>query len=147
MSVKVFRCFILFLLIQPAYAKQQIFDFFKQPEVIAEAEHIDLGLNEEQKIKAEQFEQEQQDYSILRNKFYENDRIKIENFSAYQMDHVQEKYASGLINQTNLNDLTLSLGYAIIFKINAKHRIGYEYISTFPYDRGQIVRIFWASSF
>lgn len=33
------------------------------------------------------------------------------------------------------------------YKINADHKIGYEYISSFPYDRGQLIRIFWIWSF
>lgn len=42
-----------------------------------------------------------------------------------------------------LNDLSISLGYGIVYQINQDNRIGYEYLSSFPFDRGQMVRLFW----
>lgn len=42
-----------------------------------------------------------------------------------------------------LNDLSISLGYGIVYQINQDNRIGYENLSSFPFDRGQMVRLFW----
>ncbi|MEG0915010.1 MAG: hypothetical protein RSG57_04585 [Christensenellaceae bacterium] len=34
-------------------------------------------------------------------------------------------------------------GYGIEIKVNKRNKVGYEYLSNFPYDRGQLIRFFW----
>ena len=98
---------------------------------------------EEQKKLAEAHDKEMSDYSILNNAFYENDRIRIFNYTAYNMQQLKNT----LLNPTNSNtsgtELTISFGYGMEFKINALNKLGYEYISSFPYDRGQLLRLYW----
>lgn len=97
----------------------------------------------EQKKLAEEHDQEVMDYSILSNGFYENDRIRIFNYTAYNMQQLKNT----LLNPTNSNtsgtELTISFGYGMEFKINTLNKVGYEYISSFPYDRGQLLRLYW----
>ena len=69
-----------------------------------------------------------QDYGIIENLFYENEHIKIYNYTAYEVDSAQSKFLLGQSDQIGVQD---------------RHSIGYEYLSNFPYDRGQMIRIFW----
>ena len=109
--------------------EQQNNDFFEQAT--------------EQKKLAEEHDQQVMDYSILNNEFYENDRLRIFNYTAYNMQQLKNT----LLNPTNTNssgtELTISFGYGMEFKINALNKLGYEYISSFPYDRGQLLRLYW----
>lgn len=97
----------------------------------------------EQKKLAEEHDQEVMDYSILSNEFYKNDRLRIFNYTAYNMQQLKNT----LLNPTNSNtsgtELSISFGYGMEFKINALNKLGYEYISSFPYDRGQLLRLYW----
>ena len=104
-------------------------------------------LNQIQKHLAEQHDQEENNYEILKNSFYSNERINIYNYTAYNADTLKNKMMNGASDHVGLNDLFISFGYGVSYKINADHKIGYEYISSFPYDRGQLIRIFWIWSF
>ncbi|WP_227543994.1 hypothetical protein [Acinetobacter bereziniae] len=109
--------------------KDQNEDFLQQSEI--------------QKKLAEEHEQQLADYSILSNQFYENDRIRIFNYTAYNVQQLKTSLINPNSNSASVNELYLSFGYGIEFKINALNRVGYEYISSFPYDRGQLIRLFW----
>ncbi|MCM8512457.1 hypothetical protein J0904_10160 [Acinetobacter bereziniae] len=102
-----------------------------------------LQQSEIQKKLAEEHEQQLADYSILSNQFYENDRIRIFNYTAYNVQQLKTSLINPNSNSASVNELYLSFGYGIEFKINALNRVGYEYISSFPYDRGQLIRLFW----
>ncbi len=112
-------------------------------EMITERNDIFFEQDQLQKKLAEQHEQELADYSILTNKFYENERIRVFNYTAYNVQQLK----TSLLNPSNDNpassELYLSFGYGIEIKINALNKVGYEYISSFPYDRGQLLRLFW----
>lgn len=83
------------------------------------------------------------DYSILHNQFYHDERLRIYNYTAYQTDQLNQKVLTGDTMSFGLNDLSISIGYGIVYQINQDNRIGYEYLSSFPFDRGQMVRLFW----
>ncbi|MCU4492086.1 hypothetical protein KTI63_06310 [Acinetobacter guillouiae] len=112
-------------------------------EMSTERNDIFFEQDQLQKKLAEQHEHELADYSILTNKFYENERIRVFNYTAYNVQQLK----TSLLNPSNDNpassELYLSFGYGIEFKINALNKVGYEYISSFPYDRGQLLRLFW----
>lgn len=110
-------------------AKDQNEDFLQQSEI--------------QKKLAEEHDQQLADYSILSNPFYENDRIRIFNYTAYNVQQLKTSLINPNSNSASVNELYLSFGYGMEFKINALNKVGYEYISSFPYDRGQLIRLFW----
>lgn len=35
----------------------------------------------------------------------------------------------------------------MVYQLNKNNRIGYEYLSSFPFDRGQLIRLFWLRIF
>jgi hypothetical protein len=49
---------------------------------------------------------------------------------------------TGETNNLSLDDFSISLGYGIVYQLNSANRIGYEYLSSFPFDRGQLIRFF-----
>ncbi len=97
-----------------------------------------------QKKLAEEHEKQVLDYSILTNQFYENERIRIFNYTAYNTEQLKNSLLNPTVSSTGTNDFYISFGYGMEFKVNRFNRIGYEYLSAFPYDRGQIIRIYWA---
>lgn len=97
----------------------------------------------EQKKLAEEHDQEVMDYSILSNEFYKNDRLRIFNYTAYNMQQLKNTLLNPTNSNTNGTELSISFGYGMEFKINALNKLGYEYISSFPYDRGQLLRVYW----
>jgi len=97
----------------------------------------------EQKKLAEEHEKEMVNYSILNHKFYENDRIRIFNYTAYNFQELKNTLLNPTVLNTNGNEFFISFGYGMEFKINKLNIIGYEYISSFPDDRGQLLRLYW----
>ena len=97
----------------------------------------------EQKKLAEAHDMEMNDYSILNNGFYENDRVRIFNYTAYNVQQLKNTLLNPTNSNTSGNELVLSFGYGMELKINHLNKIGYEYISNFPYDRGQLLRLYW----
>jgi len=126
-----------------------IFFAENNPEQIVDDQHHpeNTDLNQIQKHLAEQHDQEENDYEILKNPFYSNERINIYNYTAYNTDALKNKMINAGSEHISAHDLSISFGYGMTYKINADHKIGYEYISSFPYDRGQLIRIFWIWSF
>lgn len=106
-------------------------------------DEIDFGLNLEQQKFAQEHDDEVKNYNILQNQFYKNERIRIFNHTAFNSNDFKNKLGSGEFNVDGLQALTISFGYGMEFKINNRNRIGYEYLSSFPYNRGQLIRIFW----
>ncbi|WP_228704595.1 hypothetical protein [Acinetobacter piscicola] len=131
----------------PEYKQDPLFDIQTQKNSLSnlndQQSNTFFEQATEQKKLAEEHDQEVMDYSILTNGFYENDRIRIYNYTAYNTQQLKNT----LLNPTNSNtsgtELTISFGYGMEFKINTLNKIGYEYISSFPYDRGQLLRLYW----
>ena len=92
-------------------------------------------------------QQEKTDYSILHNLFFQDDRWRVYNYTAYQTNQFNQKMLTGDTSNLSLGDFSISLGYGMVYQLNKNNRIGYEYLSSFPFDRGQLVRFFWLRIF
>ena len=90
---------------------------------------------------------ETRDYNVMNNKWYENDKIKIYNHSLYEFDSADRKVTTGQEEPKGSKDLNFSIGYGMEYKIDPYRKVGYEYISNYPYDRGQMIRFFWSKDF
>lgn len=124
----------------------QAYDFF-QPESDSTFLYSDQlldqsGLNLEQRRLAIEHDDEVNNYNVLKNEFYSNERWVIYNYTAYDTGQLQNKNINGLTNHINIQDLSISVGYGVNYSVNPRLKIGYEYISSFPYDRGQLIRFF-----
>ena len=87
-------------------------------------------------------QQEKTDYSILHNLFFQDDRWRVYNYTAYQNNQFYQKMLTGDTSNLSLDDFSISLGYGMVYQLNKNNRIGYEYLSSFPFDRGQLIRLF-----
>ena len=92
-------------------------------------------------------QQEKTDYSILHNLFFQDDRWRVYNYTAYQANQFNQKMLTGDTSNLSLDDFSISFGYGMVYQLNKNNRIGYEYLSSFPFDRGQLVRFFWLRIF
>lgn len=124
----------------------QAYDFF-QPEsdsTLLDTEQLldQSDLNLEQRRLAIEHDDEINNYNVLKNEFYSNERWVIYNYTAYDTGQLQNKNSNGLTNHINIQDLSISVGYGVNYSVNPRLKIGYEYISSFPYDRGQLIRFF-----
>lgn len=124
----------------------QAYDFF-QPEsdsTLLDTEQLldQSDLNLEQRRLAIEHDDEVNNYNVLKNEFYSNERWVIYNYTAYNTGQLQNKNSNGLTNHINIQDLSISVGYGVNYSVNPRLKIGYEYISSFPYDRGQLIRFF-----
>ncbi|MCH2003357.1 hypothetical protein NE363_13410 [Acinetobacter sp. G18] len=124
----------------------QAYDFF-QPEsdsTLLDTEQLldQSDLNLEQRRLAIEHDDEVNNYNVLKNEFYSNERWVIYNYTAYDTGQLQNKNSNGLTNHFNIQDLSISVGYGVNYSVNPRLKIGYEYISSFPYDRGQLIRFF-----
>ncbi|EXB71250.1 hypothetical protein J525_0640 [Acinetobacter sp. 21871] len=99
-------------------------------------------LNLEQRRLAIEHDDEINNYNVLKNEFYSNERWVIYNYTAYDTGQLHSKNIAGLTNHINIQDLSISFGYGVNYSVNPRLKIGYEYISSFPYDRGQLIRFF-----
>lgn len=114
------------------------------PEVEGQQTQVFETQEDIQKKIAVEHEQQATDYSILNNNFYQNDRFRIFNYTAYNVEQLKSSLVNPTVAGSGSNEFYISFGYGMEFKINDDNRIGYEYLSSFPYDRGQIIRFFWA---
>lgn len=96
---------------------------------------------------AEQHNEKENDYSVANNDFYENEYVRVFNYTAYNSDNFTNKLGTGEFNSADLDALKISIGYGIEIKLNKRNKLGYEYLSNFPYDRGQLIRFFWVQLF
>ncbi|MBI1448558.1 hypothetical protein [Acinetobacter sp. AC1-2] len=124
----------------------QAYDFF-QPEsdsTLLDSDQLldQSDLNLEQRRLAIEHDDEVNNYNVLKNEFYSNERWVIYNYTAYDTGQLQNKNINGLTNHLNIQDLYISVGYGVNYSVNPRLKIGYEYISSFPYDRGQLIRFF-----
>lgn len=124
----------------------QAYDFF-QPEsdsTLVDSDQLldQSDLNLEQRRLAIEHDDEVNNYNVLKNEFYSNERWVIYNYTAYDTGQLQNKNINGLTNHLNIQDLSISVGYGVNYSVNPRLKIGYEYISSFPYDRGQLIRFF-----
>lgn len=92
-------------------------------------------------------QQEKTDYSILHNLFFQDDRLRVYNYTAYQTNQFNQKMLTGDTSNLSLDDFSISLGYGMVYQLNKNNRIGYEYLSSFPFDRGRLIRLFWLRIF
>ena len=92
-------------------------------------------------------QQEKTDYSILHNLFFQDDRWRVYNYTAYQTNQFNQKILTGDTSNLSLGDFSISLGYGMVYQLNKNNRIGYEYLSSFPFDRGRLIRLFWLRIF
>ncbi|NWK80961.1 hypothetical protein [Acinetobacter sp. SwsAc4] len=92
-------------------------------------------------------QQEKTDYSILHNLFFQDDRWRVYNYTAYQTNQFNQKMLTGDTSNLSLDDFSISLGYGMVYQLNKNNRIGYEYLSSFPFDRGRLIRLFWLRIF
>lgn len=114
---------------------------------------VEMDLSLENTYAAVQYQlavqetEQQQDYGLISNSFYEGERLKIYNFTAYDAQAAQNKFVAGQSSLIGMDDFSISFGYGMEWKIRPRQSIGYEYLSNFPYDRGQIIRLFWNGQF
>ncbi|MDY6467388.1 hypothetical protein SKM57_02150 [Acinetobacter faecalis] len=101
----------------------------------------------EKKENLEKYDEEHRDYSFINNNFYEDDVVRVYNNTAYSFDGAQNKFMSGQTYDVGVDDFAVSFGYGMEFKLDLVNKVGYEYVSSFPYDRGQMVRFFWSKRF
>ncbi len=101
----------------------------------------------EKKENLEKYDEKQRDYSFINNNFYEDDVVRVYNNTAYSFDGAQNKFMSGQTYDVGVDDFAVSFGYGMEFKLDLVNKVGYEYVSSFPYDRGQMVRFFWSKRF
>lgn len=99
-----------------------------------------------QRELAQEHDQALMNYSILKNRFYENERIRVFNYSAYSVQQLKTSLLNPASTPMDADNFYISFGYGIEFKVDKFNKIGYEYISSFPYDRGQLLRFFWVRS-
>ena len=86
-------------------------------------------------------------YAVLHNLFFQNEHWHIYNYTAYQTNQFSHKMLTGDTSNLSLDDFSISLGYSIVYQLDATNRMGYEYLSSFPFDRGQWIRLFWLHLF
>ena len=84
---------------------------------------------------------------MLHNLFFQDDRWQVYNYTAYQTNQFSHKMLTGDTSNLSLDDFSISLGYGIVYQLNQNNRLGYEYLSSFPFDRGQLIRLFWLRIF
>ncbi len=101
----------------------------------------------EKKENLEKYDEVQRDYSFINNNFYEDDVVRVYSNTAYSFDGAQNKFMSGQTYDVGVDDFAVSFGYGMEFKLDPVNKVGYEYVSSFPYDRGQMVRFFWSKRF
>jgi hypothetical protein len=87
------------------------------------------------------------DYSVLHNQLFQDERWRVYNYTAYQTNQFNHKMLTGDTSNLSLDDFSISLGYGIVYQLNSTNQIGYEYLSSFPFDRGQLIRLFWLRIF
>ncbi|MFU8927048.1 hypothetical protein [Acinetobacter puyangensis] len=123
-------------------------DFFVASEQQA-IDHTSSPLNDLSQLEIQKKQryvgedQPLEEHSFLQNDFFQNDRFRIYNNTQYNVEQVTSKFSPTQMQQLTLSDLSISLGYGMEFRINHNQRWGYEYLSAFPYDRGQSIRFYW----
>lgn len=94
-----------------------------------------------------QYYQQDSDYSVLSNQLYQGQRFRVFNYTAYEIDNLKAVLEPGQGNADGISSLSISMGYGLEFLVNKRNKIGYEFLSSFPYNRGELIRFFWVSVF
>lgn len=105
--------------------------------------YFDFNAEQSEDILDVEYDKQKTDYAVLSNKIYQNQRIKVFNYTAYDRDQISSQLQSSDLKLDHLGDLSVSFGYGIEFRVNPRNKVGYEYLSSFPYDRGELIRLFW----
>lgn len=103
--------------------------------------YFDFSQQEPEDILDIEYDTQEKDYSILSNQLYQTERFRIFNYMAYDSEQLSAQAKSG--NLDNISQLSVSFGYGIEYRVNNRNKVGYEFLSSFPYDRGQMIRLFW----
>ena len=119
------------------------YDFFQQQQEQHLATHAELDLNAEQTRIAKETEEELRRYEVLSHQLYAGERIRFFNFTAFSQKELKNKLGTGSFHLDDIQNLNITLGYGMEYYLQPTVSIGYEYLSSFPYDRGQLVRVFW----
>lgn len=82
----------------------------------------------------------------MSNQIYADERFKLFNYTAFTSDDFKNRISAGQSIHQEVQGLNISMGYGMEFKLNKNNTLGYEYLSSFPYDRGQMVRIYWTKA-
>ena len=135
---------ILFLLSCYSFVLNEAEENIKVEET---KETIFEAQEKETKENLEKYDEKQRDYSFINNNFYEDDVVRVYNNTAYSFDGAQNKFMAGQTHDVGVDDFAVSFGYGMEFKLDPINKVGYEYVSSFPYDRGQMVRFFWSKRF
>ena len=122
-------------------------DFFKTENELVTPDYDELDLNKTQTAIARQTEKENSRFSILSNQLFKSDKIRIFNFTAFDQNELKDRLGLGNLDLSDLSNIQITFGYGIEYQYQPGKAIGYEYLSAFPYDRGQLVRIFWNQKF
>ena len=85
--------------------------------------------------------------SIISHNLYETERLRFYNQTRYDISNVKDKYQQEGLAHISLSDISFSLGYGMEYKFTAEHSIGYEYLSSFPSNNTQSIRLFWKRTF
>ena len=104
-------------------------------------QHFDFNQQAPADILDIEYDTQEKEYSTLSNQLYQTERFRVFNYMAYDSQQLSAQAKSGSLD--NISQLSISFGYGVEFLVNSHNKIGYEYISSFPYDRGQLVRLFW----
>ena len=118
-----------------------------QDGIIVMDESLENLTEREQRKLALNTENDQQEYGLLNHSFFENDLFEIYNYTAYETGAAQNKFLLGDAEHIGLQDFGISFGFGMKLRLSRRHSIGYEYLSNFPYDRGQIIRVYWNALF
>lgn len=139
---------VVFAASQPELFEQKegYFDFFKKSEELAQVDS-DMDLNKTQTEIAEKNEKEYARFSVLNHQIFNNDKIRIFNFTAFDDHDLKNKLNIGHFSFSELNSIQITFGYGIEYLYEKGKAVGYEYLSAFPYDRGQLIRIYWNQSY
>lgn len=139
---------VVFAAFQPELLEQKdsYFNFFEQPEELAPADDV-IDLNKAQTEIAKKNEKEYSRFSVLNHQIFNNDKIRVFNFTAFDDHDLKNKLNIGHFSFSELNSIQITFGYGIEYLYDKGKAVGYEYLSAFPYDRGQLIRIYWNQSY
>ncbi|NUF13924.1 hypothetical protein, partial [Acinetobacter oleivorans] len=100
----------------------QAYDFFQSESdstLLNTDQLLDQSdLNLEQRRLAIEHDDEVNNYNVLKNEFYSNERWVIYNYTAYDTGQLQNKNINGLTNHINIQDLSISIGYGFNYSVN-----------------------------
>lgn len=127
------------------FSEKSVFDLFANLK--KQQKLMDQNIEIDQKPIPLANENEYSKFSVLNHRIYESDRIRFFNFTAFDQKDLKNKLSSGEFSINDLDSLHITFGYGIEYLLKENQTIGYEFLSSFPYDRGRLIRIFWNQAF